>query len=74
MFLYGGTKNCLHGNIAQLWIFCYTFQGGFWTFYSGIVSLNLLRSPHYSNFQGFGAGAGSRDQKPGGSETLRHPL
>ena len=24
--------------------------------------------------QGFGAGAGSREQKPGGSETLRHPL
>ena len=25
-------------------------------------------------FQGFGAGAGSREQKPGGSKTLRHPL
>ena len=43
-----GLKHCLHGNIAQLWIFI--FQGGFWTFYSGIVSLNWLRSPHYSNF------------------------
>ena len=24
--------------------------------------------------QGFGAGAGSKSQEPGGSETLRHPL